>query len=197
MALVLLVLLMVWVELAPSESRLGNLVKLVYVHGALVWVGLGSFSVAAALGLVALLVRRRTFYVGSQASGLVALVLWIVYAISAVVVTGLTWGEWIAWGEPRVRATGSILIAALVLALATSLVRDRVFTAAANLLLGVAAWIVVRQAEVIRHPVDPIGASGSGAMQAYYSLIVATVAGLAAAFTGWLWLDLQERSERK
>ncbi len=193
----LVALLIVWILLAPSEARLGNLVKLVYLHAALVWVGLASFSVAGVLGLVALLVRRKVWYSGSQAAGIAALVVWVVYAISAVIVTGLTWGQWIAWEEPRVRATGSILIAALVLALATWLVRNRGFTAVVNVLLGIAAWTVVKQAEVIRHPVDPIGASESGAMRGYFSLIVATVAGLAAVLVTWLWLELQERGEQK
>ena len=53
----LLLLLSIWVAFAPAESRLGNLVKLVYVHGALVWTGLLTFSLAGLLGLVALAVR--------------------------------------------------------------------------------------------------------------------------------------------
>ena len=99
LAVGLLALLMVWVALAPDEARLGNLVKLVYVHGALVWVGLVTFSVAGGLGLVALVVRRPMWYHGTWAAGLAALVIWIVYIVSAMAVTGLTWGQMIAWNE--------------------------------------------------------------------------------------------------
>ena len=56
LAVLLFALLLLWVILAPSESRLGNLVKLIYVHGALVWIGLVTFSVAGCLGLVALVI---------------------------------------------------------------------------------------------------------------------------------------------
>ena len=59
LAVVLFALLLVWVVLAPSESRLGNLVKLVFVHGALVWSGLLAFTIAGALGLVSLVVAAH------------------------------------------------------------------------------------------------------------------------------------------
>ena len=51
----LFVLLALWLVLAPAEEQLGNLIKLVYLHGALVWAGMGAFSAAGLLGLLALL----------------------------------------------------------------------------------------------------------------------------------------------
>ncbi len=183
----LLGLLVVGVVLAPAEARLGNLVKVVYVHGALVWTGLLTFSVAGALGLVALVVRRPVWYQGTRAAGATALVVWIVYAISAMVVTGLAWGQIVAWNEPRVQASGLILVAAVVLAVVVRLVNHRDFTALVNLVMGIVPWLVVRKAEVIRHPVDPIGGSGSAAIQGFYLLIVLAVAGLAVTLVAWLW----------
>jgi hypothetical protein len=183
----LLMLLVVWVLLAPAEARLGNLVKVVYIHGALVWVGLGAFSLAGALGLAALILRRALWYRGTRAAGTAALILWIVYVLSAMVVTGLTWGQIVAWNEPRVRASGLILVAAVVLALVVRLVDHRDFWALVHLAMGIVPWLVVRQAGAIRHPVDPIGGSGSTAIQGFYALIVLTVAGLAATLVAWLW----------
>lgn len=193
LAVVLLALLMLWVVLAPAEARLGNVVKLVYVHGALIWAGLVTFSVAGGLGLVALVVRRPVWYHGTQAAGVTALIVWIVYAISAMAVTGLTWGQVIAWNEPRVRATGLILVAAIVLAIVGRLVAHRDFTAVVNLAMGIVPWVVVRQADAIRHPVNPIGGSGSAAIQTFYLLIVLTVAGLAMMLIAWLWAGLELR----
>jgi hypothetical protein len=179
--------LLVWIVLAPAEARIGHLIKLVYVHGALVWVGLLTFSLAGALGLVALVLRRPVWYRGTRAAGLAALIVWIAYAISAMGVTALAWGQVVAWNEPRVRASGLLLVAAVVLAIMVRLVRHPDFTALVNLLMGVVSWLVVRQAGVIRHPVDPIGGSGSAAIQVFYVLIVLTVAGLAATLVAWLW----------
>jgi hypothetical protein len=203
LALGLLLLLAVWVVLAPAESRLGNVVKLVFVHGALVWVGLFTFSAAGLLGLVALAVRHligrsaraTTWYLGTEAASLAALIVWGIYVVSAMVVTGLTWGQLVAWNEPRVRVTGLILVAAVVLFVVARLVNHADFTAVVNLLLGIVPWVMVQQADVIRHPVDPIGGSGSTAIQGYYLLIQLTVAALAATLVAWLWVRavLKER----
>lgn len=186
-------LLAVWVVLAPAETRLGNVVKLVYVHGALIWVGLITFSVAGALGLVALVLRHPVWYRGTWAAGRAALGIWVVYVISAMAVTGLTWGQLIAWNEPRVRITGLILVAAVALAVVIRLVDHHDFTAAVNLLMGIVPWVMVQQAEAIRHPVDPIGGSQSSAIQGFFLLIVLTVAGLAATLIAWLWAGAESR----
>ena len=199
----LLVLLAVWLVLAPAEARLGQVVKLVYVHGALVWTGLLTFDLAGLLGIVALLLhwvtRRRAtaWYRGTWAAGVAALIVWVIYAISAMLVTGLTWGQWIAWGEPRVRATGMILLAAVAAAVVVRLVDQKDFTAMVNVALGVAPWLVVSRVEAIRHPVNPIGGSGSTAIQGFYLLIVLTVVGLATTLVAWLWAGAESSGQEK
>lgn len=190
-------LLVVWVVLSPAESRLGNLVKLVYVHGALVWTGLLAFAVAGLFGLAALVVRRPTWYRGTQAAGLAALVVWGLYVLSAMAVTSLTWGQLVAWNEPRVRATGLILVAAIVLFVVARLVDQADFTAAVNLVMGVVPWVVVRQADAIRHPVDPIGGSGSTAIQGFFWLIVVTVTLLAGTLIAWLWAGMEAKASAR
>ena len=189
-------LLAVCVILAPAEAQLGQLIKLVYVHGALVTVGLAAFSVAGGLGLVALVVRRPVWYNGTWAAGLAALGIWIVYILSSMAVTGLTWGQVIAWNEPRVRASALILLAAIVLAVVTRLVGHRDFTAVVNLVMGMVPWILVRRAEAIRHPIDPIGGSQSASIQVFFVLIVVAVAGLALTLIAWLWLWAELREEK-
>lgn len=192
-------LLILGVVLAPAETRLGNLIKLVYVHGALVWAGLVSFTLAGFLGLVALLVRyagrsapgAAPWFRGSRAAGLGALLVWTVYALSSMAVTELTWGQWIAWSEPRVRVTAAILVAAAVLTVVVRLIDHPAFTAAVYLVMGIVPWIVVRRVEAIRHPVNPIGASGSAAIQGFYVLIVATVLSLALILIAWLWISAE------
>ena len=189
----LLGFLAVCVILAPAEAQLGQLIKLVYVHGALVMVGLGTFSLAGGLGLVALVVRRRVWYNGTWAGGLAALIVWIVYSLSSMAVTGLTWGQVIAWNEPRVRASALILLAAVVLAIMTRLVGHRDLTALVNLVMGIVPWILLRRAEAIRHPLDPIGGSQSTSIQLFFGLIVMAVAGLALVLIAWLWLGAMSR----
>jgi hypothetical protein len=186
-------LLAVCLIVAPAEAKLGQLIKLVYVHGALVMVGLVTFSVAGGLGLAALALRRRAWYNGTWAAGVAALLVWIVYILSSMAVTGLTWGQVIAWNEPRVRASALILLAAAVLAVVTRLVGHRDFSAAVNLVMGIVPWILVRQAEAIRHPLDPIGGSESTSIQLFFVLIVVAVAGLVASLIAWLWSGATSR----
>ena len=192
-AVVLVLLLALGLWLAPSETRLGDVVKVVYVHGALVWAGLFAFSVAGVLGLVALLIRRSTWYHGTEAAGVDALVVWIAYVISSMAVTGLAWGQLIAWNEPRVRVTGMILLASVAVFIVSRLVSQPAFTAAANIAMGIVPWVAVRQVEAIRHPVDAIGGSGSAAIQSYYLLIVVTVVALAVTLLAWLWARIELR----
>ena len=197
---VLLVLLVVWIVLAPSESRLGSVVKLVFVHGSLVWAGLLAFTLAGVLGLVALVVRHLwgslapaakrhalVWYRGTEAASLGALIVWVATVISSMAVTGLTWGQLIAWNEPRVRATGLILVAGVVLFVVARLVANHDFAAILSVLMGIVPWILVRQAGVIRHPVDPIGGSESTSIQLFYGLILLTVIGLTLTLVAWLW----------
>jgi hypothetical protein len=193
-ALALIALLAVWLWLAPSEARLGSVIKMVYVHGALVWVGLLAFSLAGVLGLIALLARRAVWYHGTEAAGLAALLVWIAYVVSSMAVTGLTWGQLVAWNEPRVRVTGLILLASAAIFVVSRLVNQRDLTAAANLAMGLVPWVAVHRAEAIRHPVDAIGSSGSTAIQGYYLLIVLTIAALACTLVAWLWAGIGLRA---
>ena len=193
-ALALIALLALWLWLAPSEARLGSVIKVVYVHGALVWVGLLTFSLAGLLGLVALLARRAVWYQGTEAAGLAALLVWIAYVISSMAVTGLAWGQLVAWNEPRVRVTGLILLASAAIYVVSRIVNQRDFTAVANLAMGIVPWVAVNRVEAIRHPVDAIGSSGSTAIQGYYLLIVLTVAALACALVAWLWARIELRA---
>jgi hypothetical protein len=202
LALGLLLLLVLWTVLAPAESRLGNVIKVVYVHGALVWAGLLTFSLAGVLGAVALAVRylvrsagrAAVWYRGTQAAALAALIVWIVYVISSMVVTGMAWGQLIAWNEPRVRVTALILAAALLLAFVARLVNHPDFTAGVNLAMGIVPWVMVQQVEAIRHPVDPIGGSESASIQLYYLLILLTVVALAMTLVAWLWVKAERKA---
>jgi len=171
--------------LSPSEKTLGDVVKLVYLHGALVRTGLLAFTAAGILGLAALVGRRQSTARWSEAAGHTALVVWTVYVLSSMVVTYLAWGVAIAWGEPRVRASAHIFLAAAAFWVLSYIIQDRRVTAALNAILGALAWALVRSAGVIIHPVDPIGGSASVAIKAFYAGIVACVILLAAELALW------------
>jgi hypothetical protein len=74
------------------------------------------------------------------------------------------------------------------------LVAHRDFTAATSVLMGIVPWVMVRQADAIRHPIDPIGRSSSAAMQGFYWLILVTVVALAIILVAWLWLGAEMKA---
>jgi hypothetical protein len=177
-ALLAVIVLLVW--LSPAEQTLGHVVKLIYLHGALARTGLVAFGAAGLLGLAALFVPRPALTAWCNAVGKTALAVWIVYSLSSVVSTYVAWGVLVAWNEPRVVVSAQVLAAALLIAGVIRFVDHPRFTAAANLGLGGLAWWLTRRAAVIRHPLNPIGASDSAAIKASYLALLLACLLLAA-----------------
>ncbi len=190
-SIVWLAALVILLVLSPAEQTLGQVVKLVYLHGALVRTGLLAFTAAGVLGAIALLTKRPWAVGWSRAVGDSALVIWVIYVLSSMLVTYLAWGVAIAWGEPRVRASGQILLAAVAFWGVSLLLRDWRIRAGLNALLGGLAWFSVSSAGVVIHPVDPIGGSASTAIKIFYAGIVGCVVLL--AFELALWMREQRR----
>jgi hypothetical protein len=63
------VLLCLLVLFTPLEKTLGANSRLVYLHGALVWVAIIMFMVAGLAGLYGLIVRREHIHMWSRATG--------------------------------------------------------------------------------------------------------------------------------
>jgi len=178
-ALVVVEALLLW--LAPAEQTLGQVVKLVYLHGALICACLAGFAVAGLLGLAYLAVRRAGLYRWLVALQRGVLVTWIVYSLSSMAVTYAAWGVAIAWGEPRVLANIRVTVAVLVIFAVSEIVRLPALTALGNIVLaGFALW-ATQSASLIRHPVDPIGTSSSVAIRGFYAAIVAVMLAIVAS----------------
>jgi hypothetical protein len=193
----LLVSLMLLLWISPSEKRLGDIVKLVYLHGALVRTGMLTFFAAGLAGLVAGVGLRRNARQRAawerwtwllEAS---ALVTWLIYSLSSMLVTYLAWGVAVAWGEPRVQASVRVLLASVVLFGVGQLVGHSRFRAAVAVIMAMLAAWLISSAGVIQHPIDPIGDSSSVAIKAFYVLINLCVLSLVACLA--LWLEAHTR----
>ncbi len=172
-ALVLITGVVAW--LSPRDRILGDLVKLIYVHGALIRVGMLTFAASGLLGALFLALPRPALLDWSQASARAAYVLWIFYWFSSILSMQLAWGG-IAWSEPRFIVATPVLVAAPAVQLGTRLVGNRRLTAFANALLAGVIIFTVSRAHPVLHPLDPVGQSPStGIRMAYY-----TIVGLAA-----------------
>ena len=172
--------------LMPPEQTLGSVIKVIFLHGALVRVGLLSFAAAGILSLAYLFMRKPSLYLWAIAAQKSAVLLWILYTLTSMISTQLSWGEWIAWEEPRVRASFHVLWFSAACLLLGLWMGHRTFAAFANLLVTTVAWILIRGASIIRHPFDPIGTSGSSKYQTLFWVMVVALIVLAGVLVRWL-----------
>jgi len=179
--------------LIPAEKTLGQVIKIVYLHGALSRAGMLGFILSAVAGLAYLLLRRLTLVRWSQALMWSGWVFWTAHFLVSMPATRLTWGPWIAWGEPRVSMTLQVIAAGLVVILVSWLVQNPYFTAAADFLFGGAFLFLAEQTGVLRHPLDPIGTSPSATLRMLYLALLVPV--VTATFVlAWRWAVAVEPS---
>lgn len=170
----------------PPEQTLGHIIKIVFVHGALVQTGLFTFAAAGILGAASLVTRRETLYPWCSAAQKSGVIVWSVYIVSSVVVTYLAWGIPVAWNEPRVRISAIIWGAALAFWVLVRLAQYQVFTALLNVVLAIAAWGLVKSVGILRHPFDPIGRSHSLVFKIAYAALGVIMLLMAIQITRWL-----------
>ncbi len=159
----------------PLEKTLGQVIKIVYLHGALSRAGMLGMFAAGVTGVLHLLTRRPALARWTTGFLLSGWGFWIAHFIVSMPATRLTWGPWIAWGEPRVTMTLQLAAAGLIVLLVSRMVGDARFTSAAAAGLAVAVAWMAGGTGVIRHPLDPIGTSPSATFQLIYLLLLIPV----------------------
>jgi hypothetical protein len=172
--------------LLPPERTLGEVIKLVLLHGALVRAALIAFAVAGGLGLFCLLSANPIWPRWAIAIQITALLLWIGNVLSSSLATKLTWGEWIAWGEPRVLATIHVLWLALACLALVLWLDHRIFTGLANLVVAGFSWGLIKGATLVRHPFDPLGSSNSSTYQLLYGGMVVVLLVIGWQVARWM-----------
>jgi hypothetical protein len=172
---VVLAALVLWAM--PAEKTIGQVIKIVYLHGALSRAGMLGFILAGVLGLAYLIRPRQVLGQWSRALLMSGWGFWTAHFIVSMPATRLTWGPWVAWGEPRVTMTLQVAAAGLLVILVTWLLKDLRFAAAANLLFAIAFAVLGARTGVLRHPLDPIGSSPSGLLRLVYLVLLVPIVG--------------------
>lgn len=172
LALILVAILAVLLVLAPAERQLGNLVKVIYVHGALARSGILGLIAAGVVGVLFLIRPRPPLLRWSNAIQVASMAAFVAHFVISVIPTHQTWGVWVAFDEPRTIMSLQIIGAGLAIMLARSLIGDDRLSALANLLLAAAVALLAIRTGVLRHPLNPIGDSNSLAIKLYYVGIV-------------------------
>jgi hypothetical protein len=177
-SLVILAILMVATTLlAPADRVLGEATRMVYVHGAIIRVILGTFLLSGLLGLVYLFNQGLAWVEWSRVLLETSLVLWIPYLISSTIATLQTWGA-IAWFEPRWLVTLQVSVVAPLAYGVSLLVKKPIVTAALNVIVAATIFVLTRSAGLVLHPIDPIATSGNSGIIGSYLVLL----GLCALF---------------
>ena len=123
-----------------------------------------------------------------------ATALWLVHLVLSMITTRAAWGVYVAWFEPRTRFTFLLGAASLLILAAAYLVDDRRFTALAYAVLAAAATALQPLLGTIQHPLNPIGASPSLVIRAFYAAILVVCLALGVLLTLWLHQRLAGRA---
>lgn len=183
-ALGVILLLLLW--LSPSERTLGQIVKLVYLHGALVRTAMLLFAISLPVNLVALFGGRRAWLAWGKALIWTALAIWLIHTLFSMITTYAAWGVFIAWFEPRTRFTFTVAVVGLVIVGIAYSVGGARFSALAFVVLAGLTLILAPRLGAVQHPLNAIGTSPSNAIRTYYTAIWIVTLLIGGLFAIWL-----------
>ncbi|MDI6892560.1 MAG: hypothetical protein QMD08_06175 [Actinomycetota bacterium] len=178
--LLFLAALVTW--LAPAEQTLGDVVKLVYLHLAVMGTGILLFFIAGLLGLIFLVSGGESIYKWSCVFETTAIFTWIFNLLLSMLLTYLAWGA-LLWAEPRARATLAVLLISAGFYLLSHFIERPRVVALFN--LGVAAIVgfLVFTSGRVFHPASPVRESGEVLLIASVVVIFLLFMGVALQLT--------------
>jgi len=179
-----LLALLLW--LSPAEETLGQVVKLVYLHGALVRTAMFIFAASLPVNLAAAIKGSGAWSAWGKALAWTAILVWLAHTLFSMVTTYATWGVFIAWDEPRTRFTFSLAAIAVIIAGVAYMVDNARFSALALAVLAGLALGLLPRLDIVQHPLDPIGSSPSGTIHAFYAAILVVSLAIGGLFAVWL-----------
>ena len=167
--------------LSPTEATLGNVVKIVYAHGAAERVATYAYLLAGGLGVVHLALKRESLARWTQAVAETAIVFWLAQFVISAPAQVLAWGAF-TLSEPRVASALVVLIATALVYVVARWLADPTWMSLAAIANAAILVIVLRGAINILHPVDPIVGSDSPAIKIFYAAIVIVMGLVAVQF---------------
>lgn len=174
----LLLLLAALLWLSPAEATLGNVVKIVYLHGALQRVAVLLYLVAGALGIAQFVWSRAPLVYWTQAAMEMALLLWIGHFVVSLPAQILAWGG-ITLSEPRVASALWIMVGTGAVYAIARWMHQAWWIAIAALLNALVVLVILRGAINVLHPFNPIFGSDSPAIIGFYLAITFVITLLA------------------
>jgi hypothetical protein len=158
----------------PAENRLGTHIRIVYLHGAWVWVSLAAFSLAGISGAMGLITHRASLHRWSKAFGRTGLIFWVSYLPLSLWAMQSNWnGLFLA--EPRWKLAFVFAITGILLQVGLGLADKPNLTSAMNLGYVIILLVAIQQTENVMHPASPILSSNAWRIQIFFFVLVALI----------------------
>jgi len=177
----------------PPEQKLGNTIKIVFLHAAFVQVGILTFLTAGILSIIWFIHRNKNLYVWIYSVQITAVFMWAVYYLSSMIATYYAWGILIAWQEPRVQMTFWVFAFATVFLLVSWWLKNPYFSSVLNIILMVIVFYLVLTTINIRHPGNPIGESNSFLYKGIFFTLIGVVAVFSVQIMRLVNLKIQKK----
>ena len=177
----LLVLIAGVTSLGPAEKTLGAAARIIYLHGALVWVAIIVFGVAALLGAAGLLAQRQRLHNWSRITGQVALIFWGGYLPFSMWSARAAWGQ-VFLADPSFQRAFRILAVTLIVQVIVWLwPRPAWISSLLNLIPFTVLVLELYRTQQFMHPDSPIRNAESPLIQIYFYFLSTLCALLAIA----------------
>lgn len=176
------------VILSPEDKELGAVLKLIYLHGALVTAGLSLFTAAGMVSLISLF-RSRMKLKLLFAIEKTAVIYWVAATIIGDVTSVYAWGG-VNPAEPRFAATIIISLVSVGVYFISTAIDDRRIISLLGIGLAMSVWAIMGSAGKILHPDNPFGAS-EPSIRTFFFLI--TLVFLAASVLTVRWMKKMEK----
>jgi len=175
------------VILSPEDRELGSILKLIYLHGALITAGLSLFTAAGIVSIISLFRSRMKFKL-LFAIEKTAVIFWVAATIIGDFTSVLAWGG-INPGEPRFAATIIISMLSVGVYFISTSIENPKLISLLGIGLAISVWAIMGSAGRILHPDNPFGAS-EPSIRIFFFLI--TLVFLAASVLAVRWMKKQK-----
>ena len=169
--------------LSPEDKESGMLLKLVFLHSALITAGLSLFTAGGIVGLISLL-RKVSGFTLLFAIEKTAVIFWVAASIIGGIISLLAWGE-VFLDAPRLIAAVIVsLLSAGIYFISTASKNPRIISFLV-IGLGLSVWTLIMNTGKIIHPDNPFGASGP-AIKFYFIIITLAFLMLSIQVVRWM-----------
>jgi len=166
---------------------LGPVLKLIYLHGALIITGLFLFTAVGLLSLTSLF-RNCSGFSLLFAIEKTAIIFWIAATVAGIITSILAWGG-IFWGEPRLQATILISLISISIYFISSASENPKIISFLGIGLALSVWVLMIRAGKIMHPDNPFSVSESSIR---FSFVAITLVFLIASILTVRWIAKKE-----